>query len=92
MHEWDKVKIYLEEQNVVKKDIALIEDFLRHFDFLKRQQLMGILLGWPDKLNLFVEILKKKKTLAEKYDENLAKEILDLERREINSVMKEINQ
>ncbi len=91
MHEWDHVKTYLEKHNIAQEDVALVKEFLRSLNFVQRQQLMGILLGWPDKIGLFVEVLKKKHVLAQTQDENLAQEIFDLEQKEVTNLMKEIN-
>ncbi len=77
----NQIKTILDEQKILEEDQQLVKDFLSYFSFEKRQQLMGIFIGFPGKINLFIDLIKKKKVLAENYDENLAKEILDLEKK-----------
>lgn len=89
--DWDQIKNILDKQKISEKDQQFIGDFLIFFSFQERQQLMGIFIGFPDKINLFIDLIKKKKALAENYDENLAKEILDLENNEINGLIGKIN-
>lgn len=91
MKDWEQLKNILDEQKVVGwGDQQLVRDFLTSFDFQKRQQLMGIFIGFPEKIGLFVDLLKKKKALAENYDANLAQEILDLESKKINNLIENI--
>ena len=91
MRDFNQLKIILEEQKVAEGDQQLIKDFLNSLGFQKRQQLMGIFLGFSDKLKLFIDLIKKKKVLAENYDENLAEGILDLEDKEIEDLISKIN-
>ncbi len=65
-------------QKVSQEDQKLMKNFLASFGFLKRQQLIIILLGFPKKLNLFIDLIKKKQVLAENYNLLLAKEVLNL--------------
>lgn len=87
MRDFEQIKDILHSQNISNEDQQLFRDFLTSFGFQKRQQLMGIFLGFPEKMGLFVGLLKKKKVLAENYDANLAQEILDMENKEINNLI-----
>lgn len=91
MRDFSQIENILDEQKVSEKDQQLIRDFLISFSFQKRQQLMGIFLGFPGKMGLFIDLMKKKKTLAGNKDAKLAQEILDLEDREIDNLIGEIN-
>lgn len=92
MKDWSQVIKILNEQKIPNDDQGLVKDFLNHFSFRKRQQLMGIFLGFPEKIQFFIELLKKKRNLAENPAENSTAEILDLENREIDLLIKEIQQ
>ena len=91
MRDFSQLKDILDEQKISDIDQGLVKDFLNHFSFSKRQQLMGIFLGFSDKLKLFIDLIKKKKVLAENYDEKLAEGILDLENKEIEDLISKIN-
>lgn len=91
MKNWSQIKNILDDQKVLEKDQQLIYDFLTFFPFQKRQQLMGIFFGFSKKISIFIDLLKKKKLLAENYDENLAQKIFDLENNEIKDLINEIN-
>lgn len=90
MKDWSEIKNVLDNQNISSEDQQLIRDFLMSSSFQKRQQLMGIFLGFPEKIILFTDLLKKKVTFAKNPTKDSAKEILDLESKEMQDLMKEI--
>lgn len=90
MHDFEQLENILDEQKVAKEDQQLIRDFFISFGFQKRQQLMGIFVGWPERAGMFIDLIKNKKALAEKFDAEAAREILDLEEKEINSLIKNL--
>lgn len=92
MKDWNNLKNVLDDQNISNEDQQLIREFLCSFSFQKRQQLMGIFRGFPEKIRLFAELLKKKVEFAKDPTEALAGEILDLEKKEMQDLMKEIGQ
>lgn len=91
MKDWNELKNILDGQNISGEDQWLIHNFLGYFAFQKRQQLMGILMGWPEKLPFFINLIKKKKILAQYPDVPLADEILHLENEFIAELIKDIN-
>lgn len=92
MKDWNDLKKILDSKNISNEDQQLIRDFLSFSSFQKRQQLMGIFLGFPEKINLFAELLKKKVEFAKSQAGSLAEEILDIEKKEMQDLMKEIEQ
>lgn len=90
MKDWSELKNVLDNQSISSEDQQLIRDFLSSFSFRKRQQLTGIFLGFPEKISLFANILKKKVEFAKNPIETLAGEILDLEKKEMQHIMGEI--
>lgn len=90
MKDWNELKNVLDDQNISSEDQQLVCDFLSPFSFQKRQQLMGIFLGFPEKISLFADLLKKKVEFAKNPTEALAGEILDLESKEMHDLMKEV--
>lgn len=91
MKDYSQLKEVLNKRNIGENDQELIYEFLSSFAFQKRQQLMGIFLGFPEKINSFVDLLKKKREFARKSTEALAGEILDLENSAITDLISEIN-
>lgn len=92
MKDWSELKNVLDNQGISSEDQQLIRDFLASFSFQKRQQLMGIFLGFPERISLFAGILKKKVEFAKNPTEALVEEILSLEKKEMQDLMKEIEQ
>ena len=92
MIDYSQLVELMNEQHVSESEQELVREFLVAFSFPKRQQLMGILLGFPEKMSLFVTLLKKKVEFAKKPSDSLAKEIVDLESGEIKSLLKELSQ
>lgn len=90
MKDYNQVQEVLDEQNIAHSDQEIVRDFLSSFSFTKRQQLMRIFLGFPEKIALFVTLLKKKIEFAKNPTEALSAEILDLEKNEIENLMKEL--
>ncbi|MEK7487944.1 MAG: hypothetical protein AAB598_01320 [Patescibacteria group bacterium] len=90
MKDWSELKNVIDSPGISSENQQLVRDFLSSFSFQKRQQLMGIFLGFPDKIGLFVNLLKKKIEFAKNPTKDLAEEILDLEHKEIHGLMKEI--
>lgn len=91
MKDFAQVKSILNEQNVSSDDQGIVEYFLSQFSFPKRQQLMGVLTGFPEKISVFIDLIKMKKSLAENYDSSLAEKILNLENNIVNDLVSEIN-
>lgn len=90
MKDWNELKNVLDGQNISSEDQQLIRNFLNSFSFQKRQQLMGIFIGFPEKVNFFVDLIKKKTELAKSPNENLSKNILDMENNEVENLIKEL--
>ncbi|OIP64395.1 hypothetical protein AUK15_03315 [Candidatus Nomurabacteria bacterium CG2_30_43_9] len=60
------------------------------FSFTKRQQLVEIFLGFPEKNSLFIDLLKKKIEFEKNPTETLSAEILKIEDKEIKKLMNEL--
>lgn len=90
MKDYSELAEVLNKQNIAHKDQEIVRSFLGSFSFTKRQQLMGIFLGFPEKIPLFVDLLKKKIEFAKNPTEALSAEILDLENMEIKNLMSEL--
>lgn len=97
MKDYSHLQEVLEEQHIGANEQELVREFLMSFSFLKRQQLMGIFLGFPEKISLFIELLKKKmefaknaSTMTSDARAALIKEILNLEHSEIKNLIKEL--
>lgn len=90
MKDYSQLKDILDKQNISENDQNIVHDFLLSFSFDKRQQLMGIFLGFPEKINLFVNLLKKKIEFSKNPTDELSKEIFELENQEIKNLMKEL--
>lgn len=80
MHEWENVRSLLAKQGVREQEEKILESFLLSLGFSERQRIMGALLGFPEKCAFFVELLKKKKILAESNDANMKDEIMKEEK------------
>lgn len=91
MKDWNELKNILGSQNISNEDQQLIRGFLTFFGFQKRQQLMGIFSGFPEKMPFFINLIKKKKLLAQHPDAPLAGEVLHLENEFIAELIKEIH-
>ena len=90
MIEFTQLQKVLSEQRVEEGDQKIVREFLLSFGFEKRQQLMAIFLGFPEKVELFVDILKKKVDFVKNPSEAQAKEILAIEHEEIKNLTKEL--
>lgn len=90
MKDYGQIQEVLDKQNIAPSDQEIIRSFFSSFSFEKRQQLMGIFLGFPEKIGLFVDLLKKKIEFEKNPTEALAAEILDLENKEIKDLIKEL--
>lgn len=90
MKDYRQIQEVLDRQNIAHGDQEIIRDFLGSFSFTKRQQLMGIFLGYPEKVSLFIDLLKKKIEFNKNPTEVLSSEILDLESVEIKKLMSEM--
>lgn len=90
MIDWSQIEDVLDKQSVSEDDQNLVRDFLSSFSFSKRQQLMGIFLGFPEKIGLFVELVKKKVKFANSMDKSLADDILHIENDEIDNLIKDL--
>ena len=87
MRDYSQIEEVLNKQNIAHSDQEIVRNFLASFSFTKRQQLMGIFLGFPDKISLFVDLLKKKIEFQKNPTEALYAEILEIEDREIRNLM-----
>lgn len=90
MKDYSQVQEVLVDQNIPLDDQAIVRDFLSSFSYTKRQQLLGIFLGYPDKIKLFVDLIKKKTDFAKNPTEELSAEILDIENSEIKKLISEL--
>lgn len=90
MEDWNQLKTILDNKKFSNQDQQLLHDFLMSFSFQKRQQLMGIFSGFPEKVSLFTDLLKKKVAFAKNLTEALAGKILEMESKEMQDLMKEI--
>ncbi|EKD46849.1 MAG: hypothetical protein ACD_67C00043G0004 [uncultured bacterium] len=80
MHDWEDVQVVLRKQHINEQEAKILEDFLLALGFNERQRLMGVLLGFPEKCAFFVELLKKKKSLAESDESSMKDEIMNEEK------------
>lgn len=92
MNDFSELQKVLVEQHLSKSEQAQIRDFLTSFSFTKRQQLIDIFLGFPEKISLFVSLIQKKKEFATHPTAQLSKEILSLEEKEIENLIKELGE
>jgi len=90
MIDYSQIQEVLDKQNISQDDQKVVKNFLSSFSFAKRQQLIGIFLGFPEKISLFVDLLKKKIEFSKNPTEALAEEILGIETGEIKNLMKEL--
>lgn len=90
MKDWSELKNILDGKNMPNEDQQLIRDFLMSFSFQKRQQLMGIFIGFPEKIGFFIDLIKKKMELKKSPNEDLSKNILDIENSEVENLIKEL--
>lgn len=80
----------MDERGISGDDQKVVKDFLRYLPFQKRQQLMGVLIGFPEELPSFIDILKRKMVLAERFDVSQAQAVFDIEREKIDDLIKQI--
>lgn len=85
MINWDDIEIILNEQNIFPMDILLIKEFVRSLPFDDRQEVMRAMLVFPERLPYMLNILKKKRALANEYDVALAIAILSSEAKELET-------
>lgn len=90
MKNWSGLKEILIKKNISEEDQKSVFDFLSHFSFIKRQQFLGVFLGFPEKIELFIRLIKKKKESAKAPNAELSSEIFNLEDKEINSLINEL--
>lgn len=90
MKDYSEIEEILNNQNITQDDQKIVRDFLSSFSFTKRQQLIGIFLGHEEKLSLFIGLLKKKMEFTKNPTEELSREILEIESREIKTLIKEL--
>ncbi len=87
MKDYSQIQEVLDKQNIAHSDQEIVRSFFASFSFEKRQQLMGIFLGFPEKIGLFVDLLKKKIEFEKNPTEALSAEILEIEDKEIKKLM-----
>lgn len=90
MKDYIQLKTIMDERGISGDDQKVVKDFLHYFPFQKRQQLMGVLIGFPEELSSFIGILRKKILLAEKFDVSQAQEVFGIEREKIDDLIKQI--
>lgn len=90
MKDYSELEEVLKQKGISNDDQEFLKKFLLSFSFPKRQQLMGIFLGFPEKIALYLEVLKKKAEFEKTPTEALSVEILELENSEINRLMSEL--
>jgi hypothetical protein len=91
MNNWDEIEILLNKESIPFGDQNLIKDFLSDFSFTKRQQLMSIFLGFPEKLPLFVDLIKMKQELKKEPTKDLSDKIFETEQGEIATLIKDLS-
>lgn len=87
MKDYSEIQEVLDRQNIAHNDQEIVRSFLASFSFTKRQQLMGIFLGFPEKIVLFIDLLKKKIEFSKNPTEALSVEILEIEEKEIKNLI-----
>lgn len=90
MKDYGQIEEVLNAQNIAREDQEILRIFLSSFSFEKRQQLMGIILGFPEKIGFFVDLIKKKIEFQKNPTEELSAEILEIEEKEIKNLMSEL--
>jgi len=91
MKNWEDVQLTLNNNDISADDQELVRGILLSSPFKDRQMLMGILLAFPEKIEFFVNLIKKKKELKESQDADLASEILDMETTELDKLLGELS-
>ncbi|MDO8604484.1 MAG: hypothetical protein Q7K40_03780 [bacterium] len=92
MKDYSQIQEVLDKQKISQEDQKIVRDFFVSFSFTKRQQQMGIFLGFPEKIQLFVDLLKKKINFAKNPTGTFSAEILEIEEGEIRKLIKELEQ
>ncbi len=90
MKTWIQLKTIMDKSCISEDDQDLVRDFLFSFSFPKRQMLLGILIGFEEKLELFVNLIKYKKELGNSSDKELTDKILDMEKKELDILIRNL--
>ncbi len=85
MINWEEVENFLREQKIFEMDVLLLREFVGSLPFDDRQAVMQSFLAYPEKLNFMIDILKKKRSLASDYNNELADEIIAMEMKELEA-------
>lgn len=84
MIDWENLSVFLEKR-LTPSEVQLVKQLLTSLSFAERQNLMLAMIAFPGKIPFFIELVMKKQKLAGKYNERLAKEILELEKTEFTA-------
>ncbi len=90
MRTWLELKEILEKKCISESDQVLVQDFLIRFSFLERQTLLGILIGFEEKIEFFVNLIKQKSELKNSPNKDLTNKILDFEQKELKALLKDL--
>ena len=90
MINWDDIETILLGQNIFPMDILLMKEFVRTLPFDDRQAVMRAMLVFPERLPFMLDILKKKRALADEYDASLAIAILSSEAKELETAQQSV--
>ncbi len=86
MIDWENLSVFLEKR-LTPSEVELVKQLLSSLSFTERQNLMLAMIAFPGKIPLMTELVIKKQKLARRYNERLAKEILELEKKEFSSAL-----
>ncbi len=78
----------MDKSCISEDDQELVWDFLFSFSFPKRQTLLGVLIGFEEKLEFFVNLIKYKKELRGSLNKELTDKIMDIEKKEFETLIK----
>ena len=90
MRTWLELKEKLEEKDIAEADQIILRDLLLSFGFSKRQMLLGILMGFEENISFFVDLVKKKQELKRSPSEDLANDVLDMEKNEMDRLLEDL--
>jgi len=88
MKTWIQLNAIMDKSCISEDDQELVRDFLFSFSFSKRQTLLGVLIGFEEKLEFFVNLIKYKKELRNSLSKELTDKILDIEKEEFEILIK----
>jgi hypothetical protein len=90
MKTWLQLKTVLDKNCISESDQKIVRDFLLSFSFLERQTLLGILIGFEEKIEFFVKLIKYKSELKKSPKKQVVDELLALEKKEFNILFEDL--